>query len=270
MTDRGVVLAETERIRDAILAADPDEPIADACRDDLAGYAYNREFGGYDGSVLLNVSTAILGHRRNYTRKPPTAVPVEFGEPPRSFIGKTIQHLLRAVPPDRIPSDAVSFERPRPMAAAHFCDEAEEYFEESHIGRSRRTLVIDDDSRSILFMKRRSAQTALNQRTIYVNGVKMPPGMICALEYDLYQAVPTDDPQAHALPLSAVERIAPLRVSAFAVPRSERIETFMRPEHIGNMSEAKEALLDYMAMLTFSQGVARNLATLNYSLPARA
>lgn len=75
--------------------------------------------------------------------------------------------------------------------------------------------------------------TALTLKSVRVNGVTLPPGTLVGLETSLNQGIDAQSPQPYYLdrrdqifPLSVIQGLMPLRLTMYAIDRSEWPDTF--------------------------------------------
>jgi hypothetical protein len=114
------------------------------------------------------------------------------------------------------------------------CSQAEEFFLEIAHARIRRggrvNVVVGDDGRPLLLEKMQlgESHSAITVAPIRINGVRIPPGALCALEYVQPEATGTGTPTRHGvrLPLAAIARARFLRLTTLAVPPSIRRRAF--------------------------------------------
>lgn len=112
------------------------------------------------------------------------------------------------------------------------CSQAEEFFLEIAHARIRRggrvNVVVADDGRPLLLEKMQlgESHSAITVAPIRINGVRLPPGALCALEYAQPEAAGPPTRHGVRLPLAAIARARFLRLTTLAVPPSIRRRAF--------------------------------------------
>jgi len=230
------VESDTSYLVNAILESKPVDIVADACQNKLDGETFNYIEGGFIGGTLLNVSTAVFAHRRMNPEEPTLKRALRVEQEMTSFIGKTLVRMF-----DETPITAGELEvgptifASDPMRMKHFCNEAEAIYMGDINCRYPRRFFVSAQGEKILYRKYSHAPTAmlLHKSGARINKLWAPPGTISAVDYreDMIARINSGYRPESFLPLSAIQSIAALRLSVFAIPREERHATFQMLPH---------------------------------------